>query len=56
MGIRFLTNRDEIFCGNSGNYYLSIAGVKAMLWHSIPDFEFWGLLGGKMGVDATPAP
>ena len=27
-----LAKQAEIFCGNSGNYYLSIAGVKSMLW------------------------
>ena len=38
-----MANLAETFCGNSGNYYLSIAGVISMLW--------W-----EMGVAATPAP
>ena len=37
MGIRFLTNRAEILYGNSGNYYLSIAGMKSMLWRLVSD-------------------
>ena len=28
----------NFFCGNSGNYYLSIASVKSMLWHLISSF------------------
>ena len=59
MGIlsHFLTNRAEIFCGNSRNYYLSIASVKSMLWHLISCFDFGAFLfGGKMGVAAKPAP
>ena len=56
MGIRFLANRAIIFCGNSKNYYLSIASVKSLLWQSIYDFNLWALLGGKMGLPATPAP
>ena len=48
MGIRFLANRAEIFYGNSGNYYLSIAGMKSMLWRLVSDFDFWGpFLAGK---------
>ena len=45
MGICFLailTNQAEIFCGN---YYLSIASVKSMLWHLISSFG--AFLAGK---------
>ena len=37
-----LANRTDIFCGNSENYYLSIAGVKSMLWHLIADIDVLG--------------
>ena len=52
----FLTNRTEIFCGKSGNYYLLIISLKSMLWHLISDFIFSGHFCGEMGVAATPAP
>ena len=40
--IRFLAIWAEIFCGNLGNYYLSIAGEISMLCCSVPDFDFLG--------------
>ena len=40
--ILIFTNRTEFFCGNSGNYYLSISSVKSMFLHLISDFNFWG--------------
>ena len=48
-----MANRAEVCCGNSGNYYLSIAGVKFMLWHLVSNFDFFC---GKIGLDATPGP
>ena len=51
----FAITRAEIFCGNSGNYYLSIAGVKSMLCHLVSNFDFWGLFGRKMGGQGSGA-
>ena len=56
MGIRFLANRAEIFSGNSGNYYLSVASVKSMFWHLFPISIFGALSGVKLSVAATLVP
>ena len=40
-----MADRAEIFCGNSGNYYLLIAGGQSMLRHLVSDFDFWGPFG-----------
>ena len=51
-----LVNWAESFCGNLGNYYLSIAGEKSMLCCPVSDFDFLGSypVGGKKGVFTTP--
>ena len=63
MGIRFLAiiqpffgQSGRNFCGNLGNYYLSIDGDKSMLCCSVSDYDFWALIGGEKGVATAPAP
>ena len=45
----FLDQSGWIFCGNSGNYYLSIASVKSMLWDLTYDFKKLALVGVLLG-------
>ena len=48
----FLTNRAEIFFGNSEDYYLSISDEKSWIGAFLKNSIF----GGIMGVAATLAP
>ena len=50
FGLNFLTMWADNFCGNSGEYYLSIVGEKSKLRFFFSIFIVWATFGGKMGV------